>query len=318
MRSSVTRKILATMLIAALVLLSSFSTAHADTESWVLPWDELAHTSLSSAVIEDSNVTDVRSKVSVRAGEGLYNGYWHSMYIVFDSMLSYYLPLIAPAGGTVLESSPWHLDVQTGDGDLYELQIYGSNSTMYTFAVGDTILAGEDVGEIYLLDQEPTLGFEYLVSSEPSYLFGVSRWNFTDGTDLKDLSVNLYSESRPDLVADAITVNGLESPNYYGVNAAIVYEPNSWILFDTGITNSGTADPEQTFNVKWYINGYQVGYGSHSIVPAGTDMTEDNSYLWWAFDPGTYYIEFVVDCDNYILELDDTNNTSGVYIVVGY
>ncbi len=262
------------------ILACSLSAAHADRESEALPWDELVHTSLSSAVIEDSNVTDVQAKVSVRAGEGLYNGYWHSMYIVFDSMLSYYLPLIASAGGIVLESSPWHLDVQTGDGDLYELQIYGSNSTMYSFAVGATILVGDDVGEICLLDQEPTLGFEYLVSSEPSCLFGVSRWNFTDGTDLKDLAVNLYSgPPLPDLVADAITVDELASPNYYGVNAAIVYEPNSWILFDTGITNSGTADPEQTFNVKWYINGYQVGYGMHSIVPAGTDMTEDNSYL---------------------------------------
>ena len=122
----------------------------------------------------------------------------------------------------------------------------------------------------------------------------------------------------PDLVADPIRVDGEISPNYYRVNATTVYEPKSPILFDTGIWNVGNADPQQTFNIKWYINGYQVGYGMHEIVPAGWHITEGNTYLWWSFDPGTYYVEFVVDCDNYIQESDDSNNRSGIYITVGY
>lgn len=287
-------------------------------ENWVLPWSELENKYLNSAIIKNSDVTETKSIVNVRSGGDLYSGFWHGLNIEFSSMLRNYLPLIAPAGGTVLESTQWYIDVKTFDGDLYELEIYGASSAMYTFTPGDTIYMGDEIGEVYLLDQEPTLGFEYLVTSEPNSLFGVSRWNFTDGTDLKDLDANLYSESLPDLVADPIRVDGLESPNYNRVNADVVYEPKSWILFDTGVSNIGTADPAQSFNIKWYINGYEVGYGMHSIVPAGTDMTEDNSYLWWAFDPGTYYIEFVVDCDYFIPEMDYTNNVSGVYIVVGY
>lgn len=320
MRASVKFKIFTAMLIAAFMLLSSFSTAHADTKDWVLPWSEQTHTmSLNSAMIEHSNVDRSVSKIDVRSGDMLYNGYWHSMLIVFQSMGPDYLQLIAPAGGIVRESSKWHLDVETNDGDVYELQIYGSDSIMYEFSPGDTILTGDKVGELYLLKQHPTLGFEYLVASEPSYLFGVSRWSFADGTDLKDLAVNLYAgPPLPDLVADPIRVDGLESPNYNRVNSAVVYEPKSLILFDTGVTNSGTVDPQQAFNIKWYINGYQVGYGQHSIVTAGMNMTEDNSYLWWSFDPGTYYIQFQVDCDHFIPETDYTNNISGVYIVVGY
>ena len=320
MRNTVKYKAFAAILSLALILFSSIRISHADVNSWVLPWSEQTHTvSLSSAMIEHSNVNKSVPKIDVRSGDTVYTGYWHSMHIVFQSMGPNYLQLIAPASGIVRESSKWHLDVETNDGDVYELQIFGNDSIMYEFSPGDSILVGDRVGELYLLKQNPTLEFEYLVASEPSYLFGVSRWSFSDGTDLKDLAVNLYDgPPLPDLIADPIRIDGLESPNYNRVNAAIVYEPKSLILFDTGITNGGTADPAQSFNIKWYINGYQVGYGQHNIVPAGMDITEDNSFLWWKFDPGTYYVQFQVDCDHFISESDYTNNISGVYIVVGY
>jgi hypothetical protein len=58
-----------------------------------------------------------------------------------------------------------------------------------------------------------------------------------------------YNLAVPDLVADQTRVYGLESLNLNGLNVAMVWEPYSSIILDSGITNIGGADTAQAFNM---------------------------------------------------------------------
>jgi hypothetical protein len=149
---------------------------------------------------------------------------------------------------------------------------------------------------------------------------------FVEGFDLKVASkygANLYSPY-PDLeVYPAVRVlneDDILSPNYSGWNVPKVYEPRAWILFDTGVRNSGQATPEQAFSIQWLVNGQpvQLSNDKHCVVPPGWNITEDNSFVWLQFEPGTYYVEFVVNWNSLVEESDYSNNRSGITIYVGY
>lgn len=330
MKRSVYYKIFTAILIAVVLLSAGIPSAHADTEFWMVPWTWLNSGESICPYIVTIRSTDVNETVAATNALGYnstpYGGYYHYIDFVFqknnDSSMS--VGLIAPASGTVTESWNGGLAVRTNDGDLYRIQIDGR--TMSEFSVGSVLEQGDQIGYIeyasYAHDDysglHAHLTFEYSVGSEQDYLFCVSKWMFTNGVDVNALNPYFYDPPEVDLVADPIMAYGWESPNLEGIDVPFVWEPNSLITFDSGITNNGDLDAAQEFNVKWYINGYQVGYGRHAPVPAKVDMTEDNSFLRMSFSPGTYYIEFVVDCDWYIPESNETNNTAGMYITVGY
>ena len=324
-------KALISVLLIALILITGLPTARADTVNWVVPWswgDLQERVNAFSAIIKKTDVTETTDSINFLTQAGVYRGYYHFTNIELqsnDSFIGDGAELIAPASGTVIESWKNGLTVETYDGDLYRLQII--DRTMTEFSVGSNIETGDSIGYLefkyYYKDDNPGLHahlwFEYLVISEPSHLFGISKWSFTEGSNIMDLNPYLYDPPMADLVADPIMMYGWESPNLDDIDVAFVWEPRSAILFDSGITNIGDANAAQIFNVKWFINGYEVAYWGHDPIPAGMDMTEiGSSSLQWSFEPGTYYIEFVVDCDNHIQESNDTNNTSGVYITVGY
>ncbi|ADL50684.1 CARDB domain-containing protein [Clostridium cellulovorans] len=87
------------------------------------------------------------------------------------------------------------------------------------------------------------------------------------------------------------------------------------ILFDSGIRNNGVT--AESFNIKWYVNNVQVGYGGHGEVPEGRTVMNGNSSLSYTFkNPGTYTITFEVDSDNHISEFNETNNRVSTTIFV--
>jgi Neprosin/CARDB len=126
--------------------------------------------------------------------------------------------------------------------------------------------------------------------------------------------------SLPDLISTAIQYNPAE------------LVPGRMITFDSGVQNTG---PQGTggFNVKWFVDGVLVGYGSHGGVPANGTVLDGNSVYTWVATAGAHTITFVVDVDNHVMESNESNNSrqitvtpdcnvspeaSGYWYVIGY
>ena len=95
---------------------------------------------------------------------------------------------------------------------------------------------------------------------------------------------------------------------YYSWKEPII--AGMWIVFESGIQNTGTQDAENRFNVKWFLDDEEVRYGSHISIDAGQTIMDDNSvYVWNPAMPGTYTVKFVVNADTkHAAESDYTNN----------
>ena len=87
------------------------------------------------------------------------------------------------------------------------------------------------------------------------------------------------------------------------------------VFFDSGIGNRGVVSTG-VFNIKWFVDEAQVGYGSHSGVPANTTLMDGNSQYSWTAVAGTHIIKFMVDADNFVDESDETNNIVSITISV--
>ena len=84
------------------------------------------------------------------------------------------------------------------------------------------------------------------------------------------------------------------------------------INFDSGIRNNSNSN-SGGFNIKWYVNGTQLGYGGHGSIPAYSTVLDGNSQF--TFTPtasGSYTVTFVVDADNHVLETNESNNSISV------
>ena len=88
------------------------------------------------------------------------------------------------------------------------------------------------------------------------------------------------------------------------------------VLLDSGIQNNGGSDTG-IFNIKWFVNDAQVGYGGHDPVAAGaTDLNGNSAYEWTPSAPGTYIIRFVVDPDQNVVESNESNNEASITITI--
>jgi len=100
----------------------------------------------------------------------------------------------------------------------------------------------------------------------------------------------------------------------------ITYNPASirvgdTVFFDSGIENTGYI-PTGLFNIKWFVDDVEVGYGSHGGVPNNSVVMNGNSQYTWVAAEGSHTIKFIVDADNHIKESDETNNTISLNLTV--
>lgn len=91
--------------------------------------------------------------------------------------------------------------------------------------------------------------------------------------------------------------------------------PGKTVFFDSGIQNLGIQGTG-VFNVRWFVDGVSVGYGSHAGVPANSTVLNGNSQYSWQAALGTHTISFVVDSDNHVLESNESNNTRSITVTV--
>ena len=95
-----------------------------------------------------------------------------------------------------------------------------------------------------------------------------------------------------------LKVSGISftSPPTLGVRTTAIAS-----LANVGRTSSGV------FNVKWYLNGVQVGYGLHeSLAPGQT--SNGNVRFDWTPTAGAHRLRFEADVDDHVTESDETNN----------
>jgi CARDB len=93
--------------------------------------------------------------------------------------------------------------------------------------------------------------------------------------------------------------------------------PDNTVHFDAGIKNNGQ-EKTRTFNVKWLVDGEDVGaYGSHAGIPGGTAVLDGNSQFdWTPKEAGAHEITFTIDTDNHVAETKESNNSESVTVTV--
>jgi hypothetical protein len=112
--------------------------------------------------------------------------------------------------------------------------------------------------------------------------------------DLQVFGIEFYKYDLPETPENKIITSSLV--NYVGQQVTV----------KALLKNSGNAD-SSGFNVKWFLNGSQVGYGGHSPLRAG-QVSNDNVRYLWRVSTGTYEFKFVADADNHVRESNENNN----------
>lgn len=78
--------------------------------------------------------------------------------------------------------------------------------------------------------------------------------------------------------------------------------------------NTGTKDTG-VFNVKWFLNDQQVGYGSHVNLPSGQE-SQGNVRFDWTPESGVHYLRFSADVDGNVKESNEDDNQVVRQVVV--
>jgi subtilase family serine protease len=80
------------------------------------------------------------------------------------------------------------------------------------------------------------------------------------------------------------------------------------------LVNVGRA-PSGVFNVRWFLDGAQVGAGSHASLGPG-EVSNGNVRFNWTPTPGRHTLRFRADVDNQVPELNEGNNSASVTVQV--
>jgi subtilase family serine protease/PKD repeat protein len=74
------------------------------------------------------------------------------------------------------------------------------------------------------------------------------------------------------------------------------------------LRNAGTLDAPQ-FNIKWFLDAAEVGYGLHLALPAGATSSDNVRFFWTPSTPGPHLLRYVADVDSQVEESNEANNS---------
>lgn len=165
-----------------------------------------------------------------------------------------------------------------------------------------------------------TNGSLSLTPTQQANSYTYSMWCLgTDGSTVTSnpVTVTMVPPSPSQL---ALLPDLTPTPITYSTSSLVAGQP---MQFHSGVTNlgpTGTGNMGPTgkgiFNVKWFVDGVQVGYGStEAIGPNTTDMN-GNSGLNWTPVSGTHTIEFLVNADLLINESNINNDSTTTTVIV--
>ena len=77
--------------------------------------------------------------------------------------------------------------------------------------------------------------------------------------------------------------------------------------FRAYLANEGS-DPSNDFAIRWVVDGVEVFDGGHGDIPGGGTDTHD--HIWQNMTAGPHELRFIVDPEDQIAEVKETNNES--------
>ena len=116
--------------------------------------------------------------------------------------------------------------------------------------------------------------------------------------------MSVGSQSRPDLQVS-------------GINFTVIPRVGVRTTAIAQLANVGQS-PSGVFNVKWFVNGGQVGYGSHGSLAPGEVSSGNVRFDWTPPTPGTYTLRFQADVDGHVGESNESNNGFDRTVTVSY
>ena len=140
--------------------------------------------------------------------------------------------------------------------------------------------------------QGPTT-YDVDVALSAGYHWVIMEYYENGGYAIAKLSWNKTVQSLPDLKVSSITFS---TPPKAGVLTTAF----AWLSNAGGSASGG-------FNVKWFLDGVQVGYGSHSSLAPG-QVSTGNVRFGWTPTPGVHTLRFEADVDNHVRESNENNN----------
>ena len=108
-------------------------------------------------------------------------------------------------------------------------------------------------------------------------------------------SVTVAAPNLADLVVDDLSFSSAPS---VGVQTVVTAR----------LRNAGTLDAPQ-FNVKWFLDGAEVGYGLHLPLPAGATSSDNVRFFWTPSSPGPHSLRYTADVDGFVDESNEANNS---------
>jgi hypothetical protein len=285
-------------------------------------WDDASYTILANTTVGNDGTFSVSFTVPANATAGTHTITFNDLDAGTGYVIGAPTFTVGQATGTgvILERALTH----NGEGDI------GQEQT--TFAPGDTIRYAAIVNnpgsstvtprfdfhatgprEIFSWTGDvpipPGIWYFHLHVSVPAdapsgtYTHRVTMtYNGQITTKESLLTVGLV-RALPDLSPTAILYN----------SADLV--PGRTVFFDSGVQNAGVQGTG-VFNIRWFVDGVSLGYGSHEGVPANSTVLNGNSQFSWVATEGAHTITFAVDVDNHVVESDESNNTRSVTVTV--
>jgi subtilase family serine protease len=140
-------------------------------------------------------------------------------------------------------------------------------------------------------------------------------WTMGSGDTLfrfdADVDGNVAEEGEVNNSYQALVRNGSEVPladlRVEGMSLGGTPRVGEQTIVTASLRNIGQAS-SGSFNVKWFVDGGQVGYGAHSSLAPGQLSTDNVRLFWTPTQPGTHRLRFAADVDGNVLESNETND----------
>ncbi|MBU0759796.1 MAG: hypothetical protein KKA34_05480, partial [Candidatus Omnitrophica bacterium] len=162
-----------------------------------------------------------------------------------------------------------------------------------------SLAPGETSNDNVRFDWTPTVGRHGFYFAADCYR-QVSESNEENNNFSK--SVTVADNRKPDLV-----VTGIKFYNSSGQEVTDLIAGQK-VTCKAILRNQGSVSTGRGFNVKWHLDGTQIGYGSHTALAAGATSNGNVSYDWMIPTAGSHTLKFTADCDNHISESNEDNN----------
>lgn len=230
------------------------------------------------------------------------------------------LPTIAAPQSTPLTVRVWTRDA--------------GGSDKATFALGEAIHVTAQVNNSYGGYLLAANGTQLTVSTNPSFYNntmpadlppGISTWAWhlpapsTRGSYIVTVKAydhfyGAWTESSASFTIGGPSPLADLSPTPIRYNSADLVRGKT-VFFDSGVQNAGSQGTG-VFNIRWFVDGVSVGYGSHAGVSANSIVLDGNSGYSWVAVEGIHTITFSVNVDNHVAESNDSNNSQSVTVTV--